>query len=59
MSRTDLINYILANDEQYTMEELLSYRYDELVVIKVRVELEKSERKNESENKTKRSSNAN
>ena len=46
MNRTELINYILKNDEQFSMEELVVYTYDELVMIKVRVELEINEIEN-------------
>ena len=52
MGRTDLINYILENGEQFTMEELVFYTYTELVMIKTRVELEKIEK---GEPKTKNS----
>lgn len=49
MSRTDLIHYILENDRRFSMKKLVNYSYTELVIIKVRVELEKRGGQNESE----------
>jgi hypothetical protein len=44
MSRIYLINYILKNDDKFHIEEMDFYSDSELVIIKVKVELEKSKK---------------
>lgn len=45
MHQDDLINYILRNDSRFCQEELAAYSYDTLVLIKVRIEVEKAKHK--------------